>query len=312
MIERAYALAEDLGIALWCEDEAGPYGTVPYPGGHWQPEGQPLCYPHEYVRDGTAKLLTLFHPKTGVVRVKGVTNTRNETLHDWLKGELAAILAEQITKNGLQVHELFSSSEESWEWDDPDDARQLFPPKSEDEMKSLPMAYVIEGEFPSYFAGKPLPQKELAKAGSKKATQEKAGGAGKEIDSAEADLNQKEVNLSRVEGEGGFIPKGRRGRIAIIASSGMLKDNIVDIWARNSNAIFIMNLLDYLNDREEVAVMRSKGEQFNPLPDTGARTKTAVKYFNIAGLPALVVLFGLAVWFHRRFRQKRIQSMFGQ
>lgn len=93
MIERAYTLAEDLGIALWCEDEAGPYGTVPYPGGHWQPEGQPACYPHEYVRDGTAKLLTLFHPKTGVVRVKGVTNTRNETLHDWLKGELAAILA---------------------------------------------------------------------------------------------------------------------------------------------------------------------------------------------------------------------------
>ena len=219
---------------------------------------------------------------------------------------------EQITKNGLQAHELFSSSEESWEWDDPDDARQLFPPKSEDEMKSLPMAYVIEGEFPSYFAGKPLPQKELAKASSEKATQEKAGGAGKEIDSAEADLNKKEVNLSRVEGEGGFIPKGRRGRIAIIASSGMLKDNIVDIWARNSNAIFIMNLLDYLNDREEVAVMRSKGEQFNPLPDTGARTKTAVKYFNIAGLPALVVLFGLAVWFNRRFRQKRIQSMFGK
>ena len=92
MIERAYTLAEDLGIALWCEDEAGPYGTIPYPGGRWQAEGLPACYPHEYVREGTAKLLTLFHPKTGVVHVKGVTNTRNETLHDWLKGELAAIL----------------------------------------------------------------------------------------------------------------------------------------------------------------------------------------------------------------------------
>ncbi len=37
-------------------------------------------------------MLTLLHPKTGQVRVRGVTNTRNETLHGWLKTELAAIL----------------------------------------------------------------------------------------------------------------------------------------------------------------------------------------------------------------------------
>lgn len=92
MIERAYTLAETMGIAVWCEDEAGPYGTVPYPGASWQLEGQPAVYPHEYVREGTAKMITLFHPQTGEVRVKGVTNTRNETLHGWLKEELAAIL----------------------------------------------------------------------------------------------------------------------------------------------------------------------------------------------------------------------------
>jgi hypothetical protein len=37
-------------------------------------------------------MLTLLHPKTGQVRVKGVTNTRNETLHGWLKTELLSIL----------------------------------------------------------------------------------------------------------------------------------------------------------------------------------------------------------------------------
>jgi hypothetical protein len=93
MIERAYTLAESMDIAVWCEDEAGPYGTVPYPGSSWQPEGHPAVYPHEYVREGTAKMITLFHPRTGEVRVKGVTNTRNETLHGWLKEELTAILA---------------------------------------------------------------------------------------------------------------------------------------------------------------------------------------------------------------------------
>jgi hypothetical protein len=59
----------------------------------WQPEGEPPRLPHEYARDGTAKMMTLLHPKTGEVRVKGVTNTRNETLHTWLKSELSAILA---------------------------------------------------------------------------------------------------------------------------------------------------------------------------------------------------------------------------
>jgi len=66
---------------------------VPYPGGSWQPVGQPAHQPHEYLRDGTAKLLTLFHPASGQVRVKGVTSCTNAILHPWLRGELAAIVA---------------------------------------------------------------------------------------------------------------------------------------------------------------------------------------------------------------------------
>ena len=54
---------------------------------------QPPRLPHEYVRGGTAKLLTLFRPATGEVRAKGVTNTPNAVLHPWLQGELLAILA---------------------------------------------------------------------------------------------------------------------------------------------------------------------------------------------------------------------------
>ena len=81
-----------MGIAVWCEDEAGPYQTIPYAGASWQPIECPLRQPHEYFQEGTAKMLTLLHPKTGQVRVRGVTNTRNETLHSWLKTELAEIL----------------------------------------------------------------------------------------------------------------------------------------------------------------------------------------------------------------------------
>ena len=92
MIERAYTLGEQLGLAVWCEDEAGPYRTLPYPGESWQPEGQPARRAHEYKPNGTAKMLTLFHPKTGEVRVKGVTRSTNAILHPWMKAELSAIL----------------------------------------------------------------------------------------------------------------------------------------------------------------------------------------------------------------------------
>ena len=45
----------------------------------------PARYPHEHIRHGTAKLLTLFHPASGRVRVKGVTSAANAVLHPWLE-----------------------------------------------------------------------------------------------------------------------------------------------------------------------------------------------------------------------------------
>ena len=93
MIEDAYALGEGLGLSVWCCDEAGPFQTVPHPGQSWQPQGRPLRQPHEYVRNGTAKVLTLFHPASGRVRLEGVTSCPNSVLHPWLKRELSEVLA---------------------------------------------------------------------------------------------------------------------------------------------------------------------------------------------------------------------------
>ena len=87
-------MGESQGLAVWCHDQAGPYQTIPQPGASWQPEGQPARQPAEYVRNGTAKVLTLFHPSTGCVRLNGVRRCPNAVLHPWLKQELTEILAE--------------------------------------------------------------------------------------------------------------------------------------------------------------------------------------------------------------------------
>ncbi len=94
MIEDAYQFGEAMGLSVWCTDQAGPFQAVPHPGVSWRPEGQPACRPHEYIRNGTAKVMTLFHPADGQVRLKGVTTCTNVVLHGWLKQELTAVLAE--------------------------------------------------------------------------------------------------------------------------------------------------------------------------------------------------------------------------
>lgn len=78
---------------MWCADQAGPFPTMPHEGASWGPEGEPARLPHEYVRNGTAKVLTLFHPATGTVRLEGVTTCPNSVLHPWLQRELSDILA---------------------------------------------------------------------------------------------------------------------------------------------------------------------------------------------------------------------------
>jgi ABC-type uncharacterized transport system involved in gliding motility auxiliary subunit len=223
-----------------------------------------------------------------------------------IKGLIAMKIApldlntESIEENGLRAIRLFSSSEKSWEMKGRINLNPMLirPPQSTDEQESLPLAYILEGEFPSYFAGKPIPEKKPEEVDSEKEDSEKPS------------EKPSEVDLSEIESEGEFLSRGKRGRIFLMASSEMLKDNILDEQGRTPNAMFIMNVLDFLNDREDVAVMRSKEQRFNPLQDTQGGTKTFVKSFNIAGLPTLVVLVGLLVWFRRHTRKKKIQMMF--
>ncbi len=92
MIEAAHREGEQIGLAVWNQDEAGPYQAIPQAGQSWQPSGRPVHQMHEYQRAGTAKLLTLLHPATGQVRVRGVISSANVVLHPWLREQLSAVV----------------------------------------------------------------------------------------------------------------------------------------------------------------------------------------------------------------------------
>jgi len=104
-----------MGLSVWCTDQAGPFQTIPQPGASWQPEGKAACQAHEYFRNGTAKILTLFHPADGQVRVEGTLSCTNAILHGWLQRELTTVL------QTLPLSPLSSSTErtlwEAWQAD---------------------------------------------------------------------------------------------------------------------------------------------------------------------------------------------------
>lgn len=204
---------------------------------------------------------------------------------------------ELIEKNGLAAHRLFASSEKSWEMSGRINLNPMFiSPPPADEKKSMPLAYILEGQFPSYFAGKPIPEKKAPEKNNENNSDQKDNKTG--------------FDSPKIESEGELITKGKQAKIFIISSSDMLTDNVLDQEGRSSNAVFVMNVLDYLNNREEIAVMRSKEQRFNPLRESEAGTKTFLKSFNIVGLPILVVIFGLFVLLRRHSRKKRILMMF--
>jgi ABC-2 type transport system permease protein len=216
--------------------------------------------------------------------------------------------SERLAANGLKATRLVASSEKSWEMSGRITLNPMFiqPPSSREEMQSKPLAYILEGEFPSYFADKPLPVKEVKEDAADNQNPESGG----QKQPGETSAAQSEIDLSKIVTDGQYLVRGKPGKIFLMASADMLKDNVLDAGGQGPNATYILNVIDYLNNREDIAVMRGKEQRFNPLNDAKAGTKTFVKTLNIIGLPALVVLFGIAVWFRRHSRKKNIQMMF--
>jgi ABC-type uncharacterized transport system involved in gliding motility auxiliary subunit len=218
-----------------------------------------------------------------------------------LKASPVAVDDEVIRSNNLKATRLFSSSPRSWEMKEKIEMNAMFlrPPEKEEDFRSVPLAYAVEGEFPSFFSDRPVPVIER----DQEADQDGEG----EGSSEEAGLDMSEITPGETT-----IKQGEPGKIFLIGTSEILKDNVIDREGQNPNAQFIMNVIDYLSGREETAVLRSKVQKFNPLREVSPAVRTTVKSASIAGLPALVVFTGLIVWTRRAARKRLIQKIFSR
>jgi len=82
-----------------------------------------------------------------------------------LKASPVTVDEKKISDNGLKAEVLLSSSDRAWEMKDRIDLNPMFmsPPSDESEFGKRTLAYVVEGEFPSYFADRQIPEKEEEK-----------------------------------------------------------------------------------------------------------------------------------------------------
>lgn len=191
-----------------------------------------------------------------------------------------------------EAHPLFSSSDDGWTMEGEginlSNPYMITPPPDE-EQESIPMGWILEGSFDSYFADREIPEPPEP---------EEETDADDQVES----LENIDVLSTRLA--------GGTGRLVVLGGSGMIGSNVLDGEGGNGNATFLLNTLDYLSGRESYAIMRTKGRSYAPLEETTAGRRSFIKVFNIAGLPILVVIVGIVIWLARGARKRRIEIEF--
>ena len=203
-----------------------------------------------------------------------------------------------VKKNSLQAYRLFSSSGKSWTMQGRNVRFNPYlstPPKDSSTQHKRPLAYYLTGKFDSYFQGKNIPEQPR-----------NATSSGKK----QADTLAGKNASSGLKAVGSKTNKSEEASIFVLGSSHMLSNTVIDPQGKSPNSIFTMNVLDALNNRTDMAKLRAKTQEFVPLPELSAATRSVIKLFNIIGLPILVFIFGLLVWIFRNRRKKTIRARF--
>ncbi len=222
-----------------------------------------------------------------------------------VKAAPLALEPEVFKAAGTKAAVLISSSKQSWLLKDHVDLNPMLvqPPSEKDRYARHPLACLLEGGFTSYFKGRPIPAKpEPDKKSEKK-------GDKKDADKPEK-VDNPLLEQGALKSRGERLDQGR-GRMIVVGSADILGDNVVDAAGTTPNAQLLMNIVDYLNGREDLAILRSKTQRFNPLTEVDPQTRSLIKGLNLVGLPLLVIFCGLLAWMRRGARRRKLKRRFG-
>ena len=182
--------------------------------------------------------------------------------------------------DGEKVTVLAKSSPKSWLMSGTfhTNPTMLHPPADKSTEHSENLAVLVEGKFASAFDAKPAKLE-----------------AESESDYAINDHLTKSV---------------QSGKIIVIGSSKVTRPQLIDEGGEQPIALFVRNIIDYMNGEEDLCEMRTKGLPLNTLKTHTNKAANIAKYINEYGLVVLVVIIGLIVWQRRNIRRRKIRMTY--
>ena len=196
--------------------------------------------------------------------------------------------ADALENKNLKVTELAKSSEEAWTLEDDITLHPLYlePPADAASFKQYDLALLLEGKFDSAF------------------------------DEAPAGINKSEGEGEGAENDAGLVTSNfvkasvMPGKLFVAGSSEVTTRQVIDETGSSPVAMFLMNVVDYMNGNEDLCTMRTKSLSVNNLT---IKTPAAVNFWKILnqyGLAVLVALAGLLVWRLRAARRRAINKKY--
>jgi len=204
--------------------------------------------------------------------------------------EVAARLREEagsepldLTANqpGVTGTVLTRTTERGWKQTGPYDLNPQSPrlraPSSTE--TSRPLAVALTGSFRSFFADKEVPERPAGPDGA-------------------PNLAPNDSTLSA----------SIETQVVVVGSSQFLTDQFMRMFPENS--LFAQNALDWMTVGNDLIEIRSRGATARPIEELSQSRKNLIRYLNIFGVPALVVLIGILWNKSRKRARQRIRDQY--
>jgi gliding-associated putative ABC transporter substrate-binding component GldG len=104
---------------------------------------------------------------------------------------------------------------------------------------------------------------------------------------------------------GGAMESEGEARVIVVGSSGLMKEQFLS----QPNAALALNIIDWMLLDPALLKMRTRGLLEAPIdPELSDGARAAIKWGNVVGLPAALLIFGFFMWRMREARRKRLAA----
>ena len=188
----------------------------------------------------------------------------------------------------VKVTVLAKSSDESWTVEDNIILNPMYiaPPSEDTPMQAENLAVLVEGNFNSAF--------------DKAVEFTERDEEGNVVELPESDMSTNSHLSSSI----------RPGKIFVTSSSEITTEQVIDEVGDTPIAMFLMNVVDYMNGNEDLCEMRTKSLDVHTLT---IKSKGAVNFWKIFcefGIAVIFVLVGFIVWKNRETRRRNINHKY--